>query len=231
MKIRDLMTRDVITIDPDASLKEAARRMIEARVSGLPVTEDDGNLVGIITEADFVASEADRRRKTPAGLLRFIYKEVELPHEEVLVQDVMTTELIVIGPDADHSEAARLMQREGVKRIPVVGDDGELVGLVSRSDILRVFARSDQEIIEEIQDHIMRHVLWIDPECVEIRSSEGNVVLRGRLDTSSDADLLAKLSARVDGVVSVAAHLDFEVDNLKLEMASPPPGPWAPRHW
>ena len=77
----------------------------------------------------------------------------------------------------------------------------------------------------------MRHVLWIDPECVEIRSTEGNVVLRGRLETSSDADLLAKLSARVDGVISVAAHLDFDADNLKLEMASPPPGPWAPRHW
>lgn len=231
MKLRDLMTRDVITIGPDAALKEAARRMIESGVSGLAVTESDGSLVGIITEADFVATEADRRRKPPAGLLRFIYKEVELPTQERLVGDVMSTDLIVLGPAADHAEAARLMQSEGVKRIPVVGDDGRLVGLVSRSDILRVFARSDQEIIEEIQDHVMGQILWIEPKRVEIRSNEGNVVLRGRLETRSDADLLVKLTARLDGVVSVANHLDFEIDNTKLDMTSPPSWISTPKNW
>jgi CBS domain-containing protein len=220
MKLRDLMTRDVITVGATAPLKEAARRMIEAGVSGLAVTEGD-SLVGIITEADFVATEADRRRKRPSGLLRLIYKEAELPSRERLVGDVMSTELIVLGPEADHAEAARLMVAEGVKRIPVVNDDGRLVGLVSRSDILRVFARSDHEIIEEIEDHIMRQVLWIDPKDVEVKSSEGNVVLSGRLGTRSDADLLAKLTARVDGVVSVASHLDFEIDNMKLDMSGP----------
>ena len=109
MKLRNLMTRDVITIGPDASLKEAARRMIEAGVSGLAVTEDGDRLVGIVTEADFVATEADRRRKQRAGLLRFLYKDAELPSEERLVRDVMSTDLIVLGPDADHAEAARLM--------------------------------------------------------------------------------------------------------------------------
>ncbi|MEX2252179.1 MAG: CBS domain-containing protein [Acidimicrobiia bacterium] len=231
MKLRDLMTRDVITVGPDASLKEAARRMLEGGVSGLPVTQGDGSLVGIITEADFVRTEADRRRKTSAGLLGFIYKEVELPSQERLVGDVMSTNLIVLGPEADHAEAARMMQSGGVKRIPVVGEDGRVVGLVSRSDILRVFARTDQEILEEIQGHLIGKVLWIDPKRVEIRSTEGNVVLRGRLETRSDAELLAKLTARVDGVVSVANHLDFETDNTKLETTSPRSWIGTPKSW
>jgi len=231
MKLRDLMTPDVITVGPDASLKEAARRMIEAGVSGLAVTLTDGQLVGIITEADFVATEADRRHKKRAGLLRLVYREVELPAHERLVRDMMSTDLVVLGPEADHAEAARLMEREGIKRIPVVDADGRLLGLVSRSDILRVFARSDQEIIEEIEQHVIGDILWIDPMRVNIQCSEGNVTLRGRLETRTDAELLARLTARVDGVISVANHLDYEIDNTKLEMTSPPLGLAVPRGW
>lgn len=221
MELRALMTRDVISIGPEASLKEAARRMIEAGVSGLPVTEGDGHLVGIVSEADFVAAEADRRREQRAGLLRFLFRDAEMPTRERVVRDVMSTNLFTLGPDADHVEAARVMQRERIKRIPVV-EDGNLVGLVSRSDIIRVFARADREIIEEINDHIMGDILWIDPRRVTVRSDDGNVELRGRLETKTDADLLAKLVARTDGVVSVANHLDWDVDNTRLETVGVP---------
>ena len=91
--------------------------------------------------------------------------------------------------------------------------------------------RSDQEIIEEIREHVIGDILWIDPERVDIKSVEGNVVLRGRLETRSDTELLARLTARVDGVASVANHLEFEVDNTKLEMISPPMGMGIPRNW
>jgi CBS domain-containing protein len=225
------MTSDVITIGPEAPLKEAARRMIEAGVSGLPVTQADGSLVGIVTEADFVATEADRRRKRPAGLLRFLFKEAEIPSQERLVGDVMSTDLITLGPEADHAEAARLMQTEGVKRVPVVDEAGRIVGLVSRSDILRVFARSDAEVLEEIEGYVIERVLWIDPKRVDVQCIDGNVTLRGRLETRSDAELLAELTSRVDGVMSVANHLEFEVDNLKLDMTSLSPGIGPPRNW
>jgi CBS domain-containing protein len=197
----------------------------------LPVTQADGSLVGIVTEADFVATEADRRRKRPAGLLRFLFKEAEIPSQERLVGDVMSTDLITLGPEADHAEAARLMQTEGVKRIPVVDEAGRIVGLVSRSDILRVFARSDAEILEEIEGYVIERVLWIDPKRVDVQCIDGNVTLRGRLETRSDAELLAELTSRVDGVMSVANHLEFEVDNLKLDMTSLSPSIGAPRNW
>lgn len=223
MKISELMTRDVLTIGSDASLKEAARRMLEAGISGLPVTDDQGALLGIITEADFISGEADRRTAKRAGLLRFFIGDSEIPTRERRVGDVMTKAVVAINPDADHAEAARLMQIERVKRLPVV-EDGRLVGLVSRSDMLRAFVRPDAEIVDEILEHVMRKVLWIDPERVTVECIDGNVVLRGKLETRSDAGLLVELTKRLDGVASVADHLDWDVDNTRVEMVSPPVG-------
>src|SRR3970282_1189093 len=160
----------------------------------------------LLTEADLVKTEADRRRRKRAGLLRLMYKDVALPSQERLVRDVMSTDLTVLGPDADHAEAARLMQTEGIKRVPVVAADGRLIRLVSRADVLRVFARSDQEIIDEIVDYVIGDVLWIDARRVDVTSTEGNVVLRGRLETRSDNELLARLRPRVGGGASGADH-------------------------
>jgi len=224
MKVADLMTIEVITVGRESSLKEAARRMIEAGISGLVVTDAAGGIVGVITEADFVKAESGRRAARRARLLRWFGNgEPALPSTERLVGDVMTAAVITLTPDADHAAAARLMRKAGIKRIPIVDEDGRLVGIVSRSDILRAFARPDADIVDEIEHHIIGDVLWIDPKRVEIRSVEGNVTLDGRLETKSDATLLEDLVRRVDGVVSVAASLTWEIDNSKLEMVPPPP--------
>ena len=225
MKVSQLMTPEVITVGRDATLKEAARRMIEAGVSGLVVTDADGTLQGVITEADFVKTESERRPGKRARLLHwFSREEPAMPDTERLVGDVMTSEVITLDTEADHAEAARLMRKAGVKRIPIVDDSGRLAGILSRSDILRAFARPDRDIVSEIEDHVMRDVLWIDPRRVSIQCVEGNVVLNGRLETRSDATLLEALACRVDGVVSMASHLVWDIDNTKLEMVTPPPG-------
>lgn len=221
MRISEIMTTDLLTISPESSLKEVARLMLEAGVSGVPVTDGGGALVGIITEADFVSAEAERRVSKRAGLLRFFTDEPEMPSREQKVGDVMSTDVKVISPGADHAEGARLMVKEGVKRLPVVEGD-RLVGLVSRADMLRAFTRPDQQIIDEITDYVMRKVLWIEPRRVRVESVDGNVVLRGKLETRSDANLLVELTKRLDGVASVADHLDWEVDNTKVEMVGPP---------
>ncbi len=229
MRIRDLMTTDVLTIGPETPLKEAARRMLEVGISGLPVTNDDDDLVGIITEADFVATEADRRVTQRAGLLRLLRRDVEIPSQERLVGDVMTSEVKVVDPESDHAEAARLMLREGVKRLPVVAD-GRLIGLVSRTDILKAYVRSDKEIIDEIRGHLMKDVLWIDPRRAAIECVGGNVDISGHMETKSDAGLLIELTKRLDGVISVKDHLTWEIDNTKLAMVSPPSG-YARSNW
>lgn len=225
MKLRDLMTTQVITVGADTSLKEAARRMIEAGVSGLLVTGGKGDLLGVVSEGDFVASESHRRERSKPRMLRWLMGDNEIPAFEKTVGDVMTTEVLTLPPDADHPEAARLMQKANIKRIPVVSESGHIEGLVTRADILRAFARLDTEIAEEIKGHVMRKVLWIDPRKVTIRVDEGNVSLSGRLQTKSDAQLLVELTKRLDGVVSVSDSLTWEIDNTRLEMTTPPPGP------
>lgn len=221
------MTTTVITIGPEASLKEAARRMVEAGISGLPVTDESGALIGMITEADFVKSESGRRAAKRARLLRWLTSQDEVPDHRLAVSDVMTTEVVTLGPDADHAEAARVMRKAGIKRIPVLDGSGKLVGLVSRSDILRAFVRSDRDITEEITDHVMVEVLWIDPRDVEVVCEDGNVAFTGRLPTRSDAQLLVDLTRRLDGVASVKDGLTWKVDNTKLQMVAPPRmSPW-----
>ena len=221
MRIGDLMTTDLITVGPETSLKEAARRMLQAGISGLPVT-DDGKLVGIITEADFVSTEADRGAKKRAGLLRFFVRDNGIPSSERTVGDVMTDELWTIGPDADHVQAARIMESHGIKRLPVV-ENGDLVGLVSRTDMLRAFVRPDQDIVDEIRGQVMRKVMWVDPKRVAITCEDGNLVLTGNMETRADAELLVELTKRVDGVASVQDNLAYEIDNTKLEMTGAPP--------
>lgn len=225
MKVSQLMSPEVITVGPDAPLKEAARRMIEAGVSGLVVTNGRCSIQGVITEADFVKTESERRAGKRARLLRwFSREEPEVPDTERVVGDVMTSEVITLDVEADHAEAARLMRKAKIKRVPIVDDKGCLVGILSRSDIMRAFARSDAEIVDEITDHVMREVLWVDPRRVKIRCMDGNLVLEGRLETKSDVTLLEALARRVDGVVSLVSHLQWDIDNTKLEMVPPPPG-------
>lgn len=225
MRVKDLMTTELITVGRESSLKEAARRMIEAGISGLLVTAADGSLEGVITEADFVKAESGRRAAKRARLLQwFSSGQPKIPSSERRVEDVMTADVITLGPNADHAEAARLMQQAGIKRVPIVDKDGRPVGIVSRSDILRAFARPDSEIIDEIVDHIISDVLWIDPRRVQVTSVDGNVSLTGQLETKGDTTLLEDLVRRVDGVVSMSSSLGWEIDNTKLEMVPQPPG-------
>lgn len=224
MKIKDLMTTEVLTIGTDASLKEAARRMVEAGVSGLVVTSAEGEVEGIITEADFVKGESRRRAANRARLLRWLGQAEEISSTELRVGDVMTGEVTTLGADVDHAEAARVMRREEIKRVPIVDSDGNLVGIVSRSDILRAFVRPDSEILDEIRDRVMLEVLWIDPDLVDLTSVDGNVTLEGEVETKSDAILLEDLVRRLDGVASVSSKLSWELDNTKVEMAPPRPG-------
>jgi CBS domain-containing protein len=118
----------------------------------------------------------------------------------------MSAPAVTIGPGRLVHEAAALMIAESVNRLPVV-EDGKLVGILTRADVVRAFTRTDAEIAEEIREEILKRTLWLEPAAVSMEVVEGAVRLEGEVETEADAELLPVFVARVPGVVSVQTNL------------------------
>lgn len=203
MRVLDVMSTSVVTVHPGDGLKAAARAMVEAGVSGLPVVDADAKLVGIITEADFLKAEADRGIGRYRRLLDALFGDQEARAVGETVADAMTAFPIVIDAAATVAEAARQMSEHGVKRLPVVDSDGHLKGIVSRADIVAAFVRPDEVIEDAIRQDVIRRILMIDDHDISVKVEEGIVHLAGILPTRSDARLLTELTTRLEGVVRV----------------------------
>lgn len=212
MRIRDLMTKDVITVREDTPLKEAAQLMAGHGVSGLPVVDEEGRVVGILTEADFVDRAGAKAR---AGLVDALFDRTSRRLAGDSVGAAMTHNVVTIEPDVSHAYAARIMQKRKVKRLPVAEEDGRLVGVVSRSDILGVFARPDDEITHDIRDRIIGQVLALEPDSVTVEVEDGRVELSGTVPSKTEARLLEDLSTGVDGVMHVESNVRYRVDDTK----------------
>lgn len=211
--VADVMTRDVVTVRPATPFKAIVRRLREARVSALPVLDEDGRLVGIVSEADLILKE-DPELEEGAHLFQRRHRRLDRQKAAGLyARELMTSPAVTIGPGASLAEAARLMHRKQVKRLPVVDETGRVVGIISRSDLLTVFLRDDAEIEQEVREDVIRRTLWIDPDTVSVRVREGVVYLEGQLERRSLIPVLERLVASVEGVVGVEQSLTFEVDD------------------
>ena len=218
MKVRELMTTEVVTIGPNAPLKEVAKLLVERGISGLPVCDDDGRVPGVVSEADILYKEHDPRENRPGGALGWLLEgtfdfEAYAKAQALTVRDAMTSPAVTIAPGASVAEAARTMATRRVNRLPVV-KEGALVGIVTRADLVRAFTRSDAEIERELKEDLLGRTLWIDPGQVEVAVSGGSVELSGELRSRNDVELLARLAARVPGVIAVTSTLRWQVDDV-----------------
>ena len=221
MKVRDIMTTDPISVREDTLLKEAARIMVRHKVSGLPVIDPDGHLVGIVTEGDFLRQAASRGPNR-MSLLDALFGDAgpTSPAAET-VGEVMTDKVITITPDASLGEAARLMAGRGIKRLPVIDDDGKLDGIISRADIVNAFTKPDDVVEDEVREDIIRRLLFLDPDIVDVSVADGVVHLAGELEHRTEVHLLEELTRRIAGVVKVESDLTYVVDDRKIEGTSP----------
>ena len=202
MNVADLMSTPVVTVPPTMPIKDVARLFVEEKISGAPVVED-GRVRGIISAGDIVSKE--RGVLTPAGhALDWLFAEKADTAKRTArtAADAMSRPAITIGPGASVAEAAQLMVGRGVNRLPVVSR-GRLVGIVTRSDLVRAFSRTDEELDQEIREDVLLNTLWLEPETLEIRIDGGRVTLAGIVETRTDAEVAAAYVARVAGVVSV----------------------------
>lgn len=228
MKIEEVMTREAIAVTEDTPLKDAARVLADKGISGLPVTDADGRVVGVVSEADIIGKEAGAPHERSL-LGRLLHGGASPKLDARTAGEAMTSPAVTITADREVAEAARTMTERSVNRLPVVDDDGKLVGIVTRADLVRAFLRPDSEIERELRDDVLARKLWIDPKHVQITVEQGDVVLRGKVDTKADAELLEYFATRVPGVVSVRSTLRWEIDEPRLPQSSPrvpePPGP------
>ena len=142
MCVRDAMTRNVLSLNKFDDISNAVKLLAEKNISGLPVVDRENRVVGIISEADVVSMVGSRRAHTFKEILRSIVGH-PLPERKMghLVGDIMTSPAITVTPDTEISEAVRLMDGRRIRRLPVVDKDQRLVGLISRSDIVKAMGR------------------------------------------------------------------------------------------
>jgi CBS domain-containing protein len=210
MKVRDVMTTDVVTVQADAPLRQVAELLVQHRVSGLPVCDAEGGVIGVVSEHDLLFRESGAIPR-PDGFFWWLaderdYAELAKP-EARTAREAMTEPAITITGDRPIAAAARLMVERRVNRLPVL-DGNDLVGIVTRADLVRVLTRSDEELQREIVDDVLRRTLWLGSDEVEVEVADGAVTVRGVVDSEADAELVERLVARVPGVVSVACLLE-----------------------
>ena len=187
MKVKDIMTTAVQTVGPNASLKEVAVLLSKLRISGLPVVDATGAVIGVVSKTDILRKGSSAART--AG-------------------EAMTAPAVTIDPDRSVSAAAALMLELGIARLPVL-EGGSLVGLVSRSDLVRAFTRPDAEIALEIRREVLEGVFSLPSGTVDVTVEGGIVQLAGELSTETDVVALPEAVRLIVGVVAVESQLEW----------------------
>ena len=204
-RVIDVMATDVVTVDRATPYKQVARMLAEHDVSALPVLSGGGRVLGMVSEADVLRKEERSFGRLSAGLPRRTHHEKEQA-AALTAGELMTSPAVTIHPDAPLGAAARLMNGHHIRRLPVVNPASELIGVVSRQDLLSVFLRSDDEIAAEIADALTR-LLTDGPVQVAVTVREGMVTLTGRVPQAEQIAAVVKMTADTDGVVAVTSRL------------------------
>jgi CBS domain-containing protein len=216
--VKDVMTTHVIAVRKNATFKDMAARLREHRVSAFPVLDDDNKVIGIVSEADLLTKEALDSGGKGAG---FLHHREQAKAAGLTAADLMTTPPVTIGPKDFVTHAARLMYSRRVKRLPVIDEDGCLVGIVSRADVLSVYSRPDSDIRHDIIEHVILDALLTDPSRFTITVKEGIVTVEGMPETASVGHDMIEEIRHVEGVVAVRDRLSYP----RAQRAVPVSGP------
>ncbi|MEV0156754.1 CBS domain-containing protein [Micromonospora sp. NPDC050686] len=226
-QVGDVMTRDVATVGEETPYREIIDVLIRRGVSGVPVVDGFRRVLGVVSEVDLLhkvehAGRPDERRVFEGRRRRTAREKAA----GLVARDLMTAPAVTTVPGASLPAAAGQLDREAVKRLPVVDDLGRLAGIVTRGDLLRVHLRTDAEIREDVVQEVLRRVLAVRDGLVTVQVRDGLVTLDGRLDRRTAVDLAGRLAAQVGGVVQVVNRIGYDVDDTAL--VGLPPGPVTP---
>lgn len=207
-RVSDVMTTEVITVDRNMPHKQVAQLMAERGLSAVPVVSGGGRVLGMISDADLLRKEERSFGRLGTGLPRRTRREREQA-EALTATELMSAPPVTIHPEAPIGAAVRLLNGHRFRQLPVVDPAGQLIGIVSRHDLLKVFLRPDSEIAAEVRS-ALTSILLAEPERVEVDAADGLVTLTGELPRAEQIEVAVRLAADVEGVVSVTSRLTAE---------------------
>lgn len=213
MTVAEVMTTRVHSVIPTAGFRTMVELIEQHRVSALPVVDAEGHVVGVVSEADLLLKE-DQLQFVERQRFESRTRRLERAKSEgASARELMTAPAITISPHSTVRAAARLMREKSVKRLPVVDSAGSLVGIITRSDVLKVFLREDEQIRREIVEYVIEGLMTLDPRPLTVEVTDGAVRLAGTVRRRTDASVLPSLCRTVDGVVSVESRLEYSYDD------------------
>lgn len=213
--VADVMTTRVVTVTPETSFKDAVRLMRSKRVSGLPVIDAKRRLVGIITEGDLLNKV--ERRDDDAYVLESKRHRLDRGRAAALdVQSAMSAAVTSVRPDFPIALAAREMHTRGFKRLPVVDENGSLVGIVSRGDLLTVFLRTDAEVRTDVRRTLAAIQAHGGAKELKAKVTGGVVDLDGSFLERSRMEATVRAITAIDGVVGVRNDMKFDLDDTAI---------------
>ncbi|GGQ84641.1 CBS domain-containing protein [Couchioplanes azureus] len=215
-RVDDVMTMPVITVAEAAPYRAVVDLLIGNRLSAVPVVDAFERVIGVVSEADLLRkieyAGAEKPRLFEGRRRRGERTKAAAP----TAGDLMSSPAVTASTGMSIAAAARLMDSENVKRLPVVDELGRLIGIVSRSDLLKVHLRPDDDIRGEVEERIVR--LYLDDVAGKVRADvqEGMVTLTGRVDRWSSADIAGRLTRQIPGVVGVVDELSYDYDDREI---------------
>lgn len=219
MKARDVMVSPVVTVKPDASVKEVAKTLVDRRISAVPVVDDAGKLIGIVSEGDLMHRSETGTERRYRWWIRLMGGDASLPADYIKVHgckaaDIMTKNVVTASPETPLDEIAILLERNSIKRVPIV-KDGQLVGIVSRANLVQALAAMPKELEiplsdSKIRDKLLSHLKeqpWAHTALLNVTVTDGVVSLWGITGSETERQAIRVAAEATPGVKAVNDHL------------------------
>lgn len=208
--VSDVMTTHVHVARPQAPFKVLVRLIEENKVSAIPIVDQQGIPIGIVSEADLLLKERRQELESEGDYLHPRRRRHERAKAEgTVAAEVMTSPAITVAAGTPLSEAAQLMQKKNIRRLVVVDHRGRIAGIVSRSNLLQVFLRADDELRDEVVNKLIPALAPPSTTKIGVNVHSNIVTLTGELDRKSDVEILTRLTRELDGVVDVVNRLTY----------------------
>ncbi len=224
--VADVMTSQVHVARPLTPFKRLVQLIEENNISAVPIVDEEGMPIGIVSESDLLLKERREELENEGSLLHPMRRREERSKAVgVVAAQMMSRPPITVRSDTTLPAAARVMQDRNVRRLVVVDERGKIAGIVSRSDLLQVFLRTDQELRDEVESTVIPAMLMPAPDSVRVLVQWNVVTLLGEVDRKTDVDILTRMTREVDGVVDVVNRLRYSWDDTAPAPASVPTMP------